>query len=141
MSPLRVDLPYGLAGALAWALFAFASCAPAAQTHQLHSATAAKSLPGRLPGTDTAYLVSGTLLAGLLEGVGWKISGAERALLVRFIALAAGLAIIGASAQIALARHVPRTTLPGSRRLRRATAALVVLGLGLLSGLLVLVLD
>jgi hypothetical protein len=88
-----------------------------------------------------AYVAFGVLLASLLEVAGWRIESAERALLVRFIALAAGLAVIGAAAQVALVRRLPRRALQGSRRLRGAAVALVVLGLLALTGLLVLVLG
>jgi hypothetical protein len=86
-----------------------------------------------------AYVLCGAVLAGFLEVFGWKIVPAERALLVRFIALAAGLAIIGATAQLALARHMPRAVSAGGRRLRHAAVALAALGLLLVSGLLVFV--
>jgi hypothetical protein len=61
----------------------------------------------------------------------------ERALLVRLVALAAGLALVGASAELGLARHAPRLARPMKRRLRRARAALAVLGVLVLAGLLV----
>jgi len=137
LSSFRVDAPRGLAGMLAWGLFAFASCTPVAP---VHSASAAGSST-RPPRGDMAYVAFGVLLASLLEVAGWRIESAERALLVRFIALAAGLAVIGAAAQVALVRRLPRRALQGSRRLRGAAVALVVLGLLALTGLLVLVLG
>jgi hypothetical protein len=86
-----------------------------------------------------AYVAFGALLASLLEAAGWRIESAERALLVRFIALAAGLAVIGAAAQVALVRRLPRGALQDARRLRGAAVALVALGLLGLTGLLVFV--
>jgi hypothetical protein len=139
LSAFPVDAPSGLAGMLGWALFAFASFAPAAPMHS--ASTFGPSLREKPASGDMAYLACGALMAGLFELIGWRIANTERALLVRFVALAAGLATIGASAQIALSRRLTRTVLQTSRRLRRAMAALVVLGLLALSGLLVLVLD
>jgi hypothetical protein len=122
---------------LAWGLFAFASCAPVAPAYLA-------SAPGpstHRPRGDLACVACGALLAGVLGAAGWKIEGAERALLVRSIALAAGLAMVGAAAQIALVRRMPRAALQGSRRLRPAAGALVVLGLLGLAGLLGFLLD
>src|SRR5215472_10680611 len=128
LSAFRVDAPRGLAGMLAWALFAFASYAPARPGHG-HPRNAPKpSLNTRPLDADVVYLAIGALLAALLEVVGWATEGAERALLVRFVALAAGLAIIGTAAEIALARHGVSTQ-PRRSRLRRAAAPLVLLGL------------
>jgi hypothetical protein len=61
--------------------------------------------------------------------VGWRVASAERALLVRFVALAAGLTILGASTEVALARHAARQPLPWRKRLRAAMTLLVVLTL------------
>jgi hypothetical protein len=137
LSSFRVDAYRGLAGMLAWGLFAFASCAPVAPAHAANARRPSNSQPRG----DMAYLACGALLAALFEGPGWGIESAERALLVRFVALAAGLAILGAATQVALVRRLPRSVVQGSVRLRRATAALVVLGLLGLAGLLGLLLD
>ena len=51
------------------------------------------------------------------------------------------LAVIGASTEIALQRHAPRSVPSGARRLRRAMAALVSLAILVLAGLLNAVLD
>ena len=89
---------------------------------------------------DAAHLAIGALLAASTQVVGWAIVAPERALLVRFIAIAAGLAIIGTSAQIALARRGAGTN-PQTGRLRRAAPALFLLGLLALSGVLIRFLD
>ena len=137
LSAFRVDAPRGLAGMLAWALFAFASCAPVGPWR---STSGPQPSLGRHLDADAAYLAIGTLLAASTQLVGWAIVAPERALLVRFIAIAAGLAIIGASAEIALARRGAGTH-PWTGRLRRAAPALVLLGLLALSGVLVRFLD
>lgn len=137
LSAFRVDAPRGLAGMLAWALFAFASSAPVGPWR---SASVPKPSLGRRLDADATYLAIGTLLAASTQVMGWAIVAPERALLVRFIAIAAGLAIIGTSAQIALARRGAGTN-PPTGRLRRAAPALVLLGLLALSGLLIRFLD
>jgi hypothetical protein len=139
LGAFRHDAPAGAAGTLAWALFAFASCAPPAPAQA--TSTTKPPRRERLAGSDMAYVACGALLAGLLEVFGWRIAATERALLVRFVALAAGLAIIATSAEIALMRRTPRTMPPPGGRLRRATVALVALGLLVVSGLLAVALD
>jgi hypothetical protein len=149
LASLRMDSLRGLAGMLGWSLFAFASAAPAlgARTQEggegrEHAAEGPPLGPHRKPAFgDAFYVAGGAVAAGALEVFGWRIASPERALLARFIALATGLAIIGAAVEIALARHVPRTMTSRSRRLRRAMAALVTLGVLVLAGLLLLALD
>jgi hypothetical protein len=145
LGPLRVDAPRGLAGMLAWALFAFASAAPVVETRfeeSDHPAEQASLFPRRrMPKGALAYVATGALFAAVLQAQGWRIASAERALLLRLIGLATGLAVIGAMTQIGLLRHVPRETRTPAGRLRRALAALVVLGILMLSGLLMFVLD
>jgi hypothetical protein len=78
---------------------------------------------------DGVYVVAGAVIAGLLQLVGWRVAGAERSLLVRFVAVAAGLAVLGAATDLALARHGVRARASRARRLRRAMIMLVVLGM------------
>jgi hypothetical protein len=143
LSPLRIDAPHGLAGMLGWALFALASAAPALRppAEENERTEDAPVGPRRLTRGDSAYIAGGAVLAALLQAIGWRIAGAERALLVRFIALAAGLAIVGASTQVALARHTVRSLPSRVRRLRRALVALVMLGLLAVTGVLFAALD
>jgi hypothetical protein len=145
MGPVRVDTPRGLAGMLAWALFAFASAAPVVRTRMEepeHPVEQTSSAPRRrLPKGDLGYVAAGGVLGAMLQVPGWRIVSAERALLLRLIALAAGLAVIGAMTQVALQRHAHRATEANAWRLRRALAPLVVLGILMLSGLLMFVLD
>jgi hypothetical protein len=144
LNPLRMDAPRGLAGMLAWALFAFACATPALAPlaegergiDEVQLAPRQRVRPG-----DAAYIAGGGLLAAVLQVGGWTIAGGERSLLVRFVALAAGLAVIGAATEIALARHLPRAATLRSHRLRRAMTALVVLGILALAGLLLFALD
>jgi hypothetical protein len=146
LSPFRIDAPRGLAGVVGWALFAFASAAP--PLHPTDEATssgdgASHDPPFLPPSTrvDAAYIAGAAVLAASLQAVGWRIGSAERALLVHFIALAAGLAVIGAATEMAIERRVPRSVPSHGRRLRRALAPLVALGLLVLVGLLNVLLD
>jgi hypothetical protein len=133
LGPLRVDAPRGVAGMVAWALFAFASAAPALQGWRGASSVKVEEGPlaprRGLARGDAAYVGAGGLVAAALQVVGWRAANAERAVLIRFVALAAGLAVIGATVEIALLRHVPRRPRSSERRLRGATATFVLLAL------------
>ncbi len=139
LAPLRIDTARGIAGMLGWGLFAFTFAAPAIGAHDAPTGEEAppseQALGPRrvLARGDALYVAGGALLAAWLQTVGWQVSTVERALLVRVVALAAGIALLGAATDIALARHLPSATTVGGRRLRRATlplAALALLGLG-----------
>jgi hypothetical protein len=136
----RVDAPRGIAGMLGWGLFAFASAAPAvpvpAETDRVVVEPADLAPRRGLKRGDAAYVVVGAVLAGVLQVFGWQVAGAERSLLVRFVALAAGLASIGAWTEVGLARHRPRARLSPARRVARALVPLVLLSLLGASGLL-----
>jgi hypothetical protein len=125
---------------IGWTLFAFAVTAPALHRAQDDERVVQelRLAPRRGDSTssDAAYLAGGAFLAALLQGVGWGIASAERALLLRFVALAASLAVIGAATELALARHVRRVPRHGARRLRAAMPALVALGLLGLTGVI-----
>ena len=139
LRPLAIDTPQGLAGMFGWALFALASAGPA-RGERREPARVVEGAPLEMqrkpPRGDSAYLVGGTTLALVLQGLGWDIAEPERALLVRLVALAAGLAVIGASTEIALARHARREKRSVRARLRHAWTALALLGVLALSGLL-----
>jgi hypothetical protein len=145
LSSLRVDTPRGLAGMLAWALFAFASATPVVSTRLEEPEHPADQPPlaprHRLPRGDLAYVAAGGLLAAVLQVEGWRIVSPERALLQRLVALAAGLALIGAMTQVGLLRHTLRGPRAPAGRLRRALPTLVVLGILMVSGLLLFVFD
>jgi hypothetical protein len=136
----HVDAPRGIAGMLGWGLFAFASAAPALQLTRDESPVALEPsdlAPRRgVKRGDAAYIVAGAILAAALQAFGWRAASAERSLLVRFVALAAGLALIGAATEVGLARHRPRARLSPTRRVRRALVPLVLLSLLGASGLL-----
>jgi hypothetical protein len=139
LRPMRVDGPRGLAGMLGWALFALA-CAGPAMGDAREAARVIEDAPlearSRVAPGDAAYLAVGAAVALALQFVGWQIASPERALLVRLVALAAGLAIVGASAEIALARHSPRAARGWRSRLRSARIPLLLLGLMATAGML-----
>jgi hypothetical protein len=139
LAPLRIDAPRGVAGMLGWALFALASAAPALQGRREEERLVDEEPLAPRKGLargDAVYVVGGALLAAALQVVGWRVATPERALLVRFVALAAGIAVVGAVTDVALARHVPRVQRSRARRLRRAMVALVVLALLGLTGVI-----
>ncbi|MDP9003003.1 MAG: hypothetical protein M3O46_23165 [Myxococcota bacterium] len=143
-SSSRIDGPHGLAGMLGWALFAFASAAPAlpARSEGEPAIDEAPLAPREGVGrSDVGYVAGGGFLAAIVEIVGWQTPSAERALLLRLVAIVAGLSLIGVAAQIALLRHQPRAAPARWRRLRRAMAALVALAILVFGGLLFLTLD
>jgi hypothetical protein len=139
LKPVAIDTAQGLAGMLGWGLFALASAAPA---------LGAQREPGRvvdeapldarrkLARGDGAYLAVGAAFAVALQGVGWDAVDVERALLVRLVSVATGLAMVGASVEIALARHEVRAVRSARARWRGAAPALAFLGVLALSGLL-----
>jgi hypothetical protein len=143
LGPLRIDAPRGLAGMLGWALFALASAAPALQARRADARVVLDEpelSPRRgLRRGDAAYVASGAVVAVLLQLFGWRVTTPERALLVRLVALAAGLGLIGAAVDVALARHVPRVARSSQRRLRRGMATFIALALLGLAGALFMV--
>ncbi len=137
--PARVDGARGLAGMLGWGLFALASAGPS-----LGPARESGRLLGDAPlearrslaRGDALYLAAGAATALALQLAGWSVPVPERALLVRLVALASGLAVIGASAQLALARHAPRAPRSPRARLLGSRLPLAILGALALAGLL-----
>jgi hypothetical protein len=143
LGPLRVDAPRAMAGMLGWALFALSFAAPTISAREAlpPGEEPADSDPPLAPRRvlargDALYVGGGALFAVWLQGIGWQVSTTERAILVRIVSLAAGIALLAVSTQVALARHVPRVRGRPAARLRRAMPPLVALGLLALSGLL-----
>ena len=139
LRPMRIDAPRGVVGMAGWALFALASAAPALGDRQ-EAGRVIEDAPlearNRFARGDAAYPLAGAAVALALQLVGWRVASPERALLVRLVALAAGLAIVGASAEIALARHAPRATRAWRARARSAGGALLLLAGLALAGVL-----
>jgi hypothetical protein len=145
LGPLHVDGPRGVAGMLGWALFAFTCAGPALRSGADLEAPVTPRGPssGRLGGGrgEALCVGAGALAAAVLQTVGWKIVGPERALLVRFVALAAGLAVLGAATEVALAQTAQRVPRSPRSRLRGAATWLVALVILAAGGLLLLTSD
>jgi hypothetical protein len=140
LSPLRIDVVRGVAGMAGWALFAFASAAPAlANPPSEPATTSSRALRprSRVPRGDARILWIGFCMAGLTQAVGWRVVEPERAILVRLLGLAGGLAAVGAAASIIAARHVARKAESPGRRTKRAMVPLIGLGLLLAGGVVV----
>ena len=138
LTPIHLEVTRGLAGMLGWALFAFACAAPAIP----REASNDRILEGaplrpraRMPKGDTLVMVLGALLACSLQAIGWQAVGPERAVLVRLVCLACGLAVLGAATTIALARHTRRLVAPNRLRVREALPWLVLFGVLALTGI------
>ncbi|MGO8996841.1 MAG: hypothetical protein ACLQVI_26300 [Polyangiaceae bacterium] len=131
MSTLRLDVTRGFAGMLGWALFAFACAAPPVRRDEASDARIVEGPPlrprTRLARGDVAIMTFGAAIACVLQVIGWRSGPPERAILVRLVAIACGLAILGASTSVALARHVRRVRPSRRERLRRALPWLTIL--------------
>lgn len=139
LRPLRIDTTRGLAGMAGWALFALASAGPALG-ERLEPGRVIDDIPlearDRSARGDAAYPLLGGAVALALQVVGWGVASPERALLVRLVALAAGLAFVGATAEISLTRHAPRARRSMKARMRSASAGLLLLAGLAVAGLL-----
>jgi hypothetical protein len=139
LSSARMDGVRGALGMVGWALFAFASAGPSLRADAEASAriVAGSSLKPRsaLPRGDGAYVAGGVVLALAMQGVGWGIASPERAVLVRLVTVVCGVAVLGATTSIALARHTPRVRASRRLRLRRALPWVVLLTIFGASGL------
>jgi len=119
LAPTHLDAARGITGIVGWALFAYAAAAPALKRPadsplQLEAALKPRAKTRR---GDMIYVAAGAIVAFALQLVGWRVLVPERALLVRLTTLAVGIAVLGASTDVALARHAKR--LPVAGRLRR----------------------
>jgi hypothetical protein len=131
LSTLRLDVARGLAGMLGWAMFAFACAAPPVRRDDVSDGRVVEGPPlrprTRLARGDVAIMSLGAVVACLLQLVGWRSGPPERAILVRLVAIACGLAVIGASTGVALARHARRARASRKERIRRALPWLTLL--------------
>jgi hypothetical protein len=139
LSSVRLDGVRGALGVVGWALFAFASAGPSLRAEPEAAAriVAGSALKPRseLPRGDGAYVALGVALALGMQGVGWGVASPERAVLVRLVTVVAGVAVLGATTSIALARHAVRVPASRGLRLRRGLPWVVLLALFALSGL------
>lgn len=141
LAPTRLDVARGIAGMVGWALFAYASAAPAVVKSPTPS-PARESVTGDLkpravvPRGDILFVAGGAALALGLQLIGWRAVSPERALLIRLVSLASGLALIGAATNVALARHKARTLVPSKYRLRSSLPWLIALAFLAMGGFL-----
>jgi hypothetical protein len=131
MTTLRVDVARGFAGVLGWGLFAFTCAAPPVRRDD----SEARVVEGpplrprtRLARGDVLILALGGTLGCGLQVVGWHAAPVERAVLVRLVVLACGIAVLGAATSVALARHIRRTPASSKVRWRRSAILLATLG-------------
>jgi hypothetical protein len=136
LAPLRLDAFRGVTGIAAWALFALAWAAPA-----MSGAADARGddedplVPRRrLAGREGYVLLGAGALAALIQAIGWDVPGVERSLLVRFVGLVAGLAIIDAAVDVSLGQYRRRARVTARARLRAARPWLVALGVLVVAG-------
>lgn len=133
LSSVRLDGVRGVLGVVGWGLFAFASAGPSLRSDPEAAAriVAGSALKPRseLPRGDGVYVAGGVLIALGMQSVGWAVQAPERAVLVRLVTVVTGVAVLGATTTIALARHAVRTPAGRGLRLRRALPWLVILAL------------
>ncbi len=139
LSSARLDGVRGALGMVGWALFAFASAGPALRSDPNEGERriiASTSLKPRseLPRGDGVYVAVGVVLALSMQAVGWGVPVPERAVLVRLVTVVCGIAVLGGTTSIALARHGTRSSASGRLRLRRALPWLVMLALFAVAG-------
>jgi hypothetical protein len=126
------DAGRGIAGMFGWGLFTLAVASPTRPAGDV-TALDARPTTSRAAVVDTAILLLGLALAAVLEVPGWRIGQRERALLLRLIALAAGLSIVSVAATIAVTRRSPRDAAPRQRRIPAGLVAWPTIAFALLA--------
>lgn len=138
LSSARFDGIRGALGTIGWALFAFASAGPSLSPDPAAAGrvVAGATLKPRseLPRGDAIYVMAGVVIALGMQAVGWGIVVPERAVLTRLVTIAAGVAVVGATTSIALARHSQRVRASGKIRFKRMLPWALMLGLMLAGG-------
>ena len=133
LSSARLDAVRGAFGMVGWALFAFASAGPVLRVdpNLAGRIVASTSLKPRssLPRGDGVYVGVGIVLALGMQLVGWGVAAPERAVLVRLVTVVCGIAVVGGTTTIALARHAKRASATRRLKLRRALPWFVLLTL------------
>ncbi len=121
--PGRPDTASGLLGAIAWGFFAYAG----ASASFALSAEPAPHTGKRAVPWDLALLGVLSIAALSFQAIGWNYAGAERALLVRVLALGCGVVVVGAATHYLLHRGTPREAASSRTRGRAAMNVLLVL--------------
>jgi hypothetical protein len=141
LSSARLDGVRGALGMVGWALFAFSSAGPALQmdptlTPRIIASTSLKPR-SEIPRGDKVYIAVGVMLALSMQAVGWDVALPERAVLVRLVTVVCGIAVVGGTTSIALARHTARVRPNRRLRLRRALPWLIMLAIFTISAAVV----
>jgi hypothetical protein len=124
LEPARLNGTRGLASIIGWALFAHACAAPAVAPAPEARVEAGLVGRARISNFDGAAIVVAAVASLLLQAVGWSVVVTERAVLLRVVTLACGVALIGGTATIASERHRVRR---GGRAARPPIAWLLFL--------------
>ncbi|HSQ67414.1 MAG TPA: hypothetical protein VLM85_29570 [Polyangiaceae bacterium] len=132
LTPIRFSAARGVAGVLGWLLFAFACSAPAVEGPRPGVAGAVRvevgpRARGRVARGDAIFVGVATLLAALLQVIGWTVASPERAVLVRLVTVTSAVVLLGAASVLLSARHGAREASPDPKR-RAATRRRVPLG-------------
>jgi hypothetical protein len=142
LGPMRLDYARGVAGMLGWALFAFSCAAPALARDPTSAKRQVDEAPLRpraqIRRGDAVYITAAVVVVAALQIVGWRVATPERALLVRLVSVAVGLALIGAATSISLARHGKTLQASTPIRMRRAAPWLVGIFMLAMAGAVVL---
>lgn len=133
----------GALGVVGWLLYAFAWAGPSLDPSTLDAAPAVPLSPlapeaARTSRMDDVGLAFGLLLSLGLQVVGWSVTSPERAVLVRIVTVASGIALFSTTATVLLARRVPRVHAAPAVRLRRALPWMFLLALFGVAGALFL---
>ncbi len=133
----------GALGVVGWLLYAFAWAGPSLDPSTLDAAPAVPLSPlapeaTRTSRMDDVGLAFGLLLSLGLQVVGWSVTSPERAVLVRIVTVASGIALFSTTATVLLARRVPRVHAAPAVRLRRALPWMFLLALFGVTGALFL---
>jgi hypothetical protein len=139
LGPRHMDWTRGASGVLGWSLFALAWAAPPLERPDFSASPVREpKMAARKPLArgDTTYLILGVLGTAAMQLVGWGTAPPERALLVRLVTLATGIAVLGAVAEVAGARHGTRPSRPPRIGLLRGLAIGAVFAALALGGLL-----
>lgn len=133
----------GALGVVGWLLYAFAWAGPSLDPSTLDAAPAVPLSPlapeaARTSRMDDVGLAFGLLLSLGLQVIGWSVTSPERAVLVRIVTVASGIALFSTTATVLLARRVPRVHAAPAVRLRRALPWMFLLALFGVTGALFL---
>ena len=130
LTPTRLGLARGLAGTVGWALFALACAAPPVTPAADARVETGLRSRGTLARGDAVFVGVAAILALGLQAIGWDVDVPERAVLVRLITLASGIALVSVAGSVALSRHGRRGAVAGRLRFRWLVLLVLLLTAG-----------